>query len=190
MILAPTYVRQEVTTSWYAGTVLLDVAAAERIIAKATFTKLAELYRDPTRSSAFIDNVRPWMNFAQWWRGYSAEAAYAMHYGLHVDGMLDDRPGKPDFVRANRFVDVKATRTGSASYISIREDVLERDLAKWRFAGARVTDESHLVTLIGHVDGLELSRFGVHAAADGHDKRYIRVPFDAFTPIDPQGEHA
>lgn len=162
----------------YAGQLLELSPDVIHVVACATFRRLGQLYRDPNRQlDARIDRVDPRRHFDQWFTGYMGEAAYGVRYGLPITGMLDDKPGRPDYVHASAYIDVKTVVTGSTTTISVREDVLDRPrLELWRLVGAKHTIGSSTVTLLGWLPMGELYRYPRRPAAYGHDKAYIAVP--------------
>ena len=158
--------------------VQLNVVDAMPWVEAATSMRLHAQYGQPGRSDARLDRRSLIESCEQFVNGYKGEAAFAMHYGLPIEGMLNDNWTRPDFTFRNRWVDVKCTMTGRSDRISIRSDVLSRDLAKWWFIGAKSTVGSTHVTLLGYLTGLQLLDYPIDPPRDGHDKSYIRVPMD------------
>lgn len=175
MILPPTYTPPRGYP--HERGVELDVAAAMPWIEAATACRGYEEYADPRRRDNRMD-CRSFLDTCdQFVTGYKGEAAFAMHYGLPIDGLLVKAWGRPDFTFRGRNVDVK-TVPMDRRWVSVRADVLGKDLATWWIVGAKSTRGGTRVTLIGYLPGLQLRGYDVTKAEDGHDKAYLRIPMD------------
>jgi hypothetical protein len=186
-ILAPVYVDQGGTITGYAKGqwVLIDSSTAALWITQAA-CKL--LLREVSGRQNSLDSRLAWDNWEWFLRGKQAEAAYAMHMGLHIESILDDQRGSPDFTHDGHYLDVKCASPWSR-FVSVQLPRLDRmtntGLHRWRVIGAKSQNSEGLVTLLGWRPATYLAvDYEIHQPEDGHSYPYIRIPFEDFLPFE------
>jgi hypothetical protein len=164
----------------YQGTEL-DVADAMPWVEAAAARAIYKIYATPTYDwDARLDKRSLLDTAEQFVNGFKGEAAFAMHYGQSLDGMLEGDWGKPDFTVHGEEYDVKTAFTGRAPYLNIRAYIAQKKM--W-LVGAKSTVGATRVTLLGMIHSTDLAHYPVEVPAWGHDKEYIRVPFGDLHPL-------
>lgn len=191
-IIAPTYLDTGAThTAYHRGQwKLMDVTAAHQFITHGAALIMA---RDSRPGRVNADSRLLWDNWRWNLLGKIGEAAFAMHYGMHLEQLVTDTGGA-DFVRANRYIDVKTT-TGQ-TFVNVQLPRLDRmaetGLHKWVIVAAKAAGLDGIVTLVGQRPATHLTAdYDIRPPEPGHQYPYIAIPLDDFYPLDdPTGAPA
>ena len=186
-IIDPIYVDQGHTIREYGKGqwVLLDTTPAARWVTQAACTLLL---REVSGRSTSLDMRVAWDNWALFLRGKQAEAAYAMHMGLHIESIVDDQRGSPDFVHDGHYLDVKCAGLGKR-HVSVQLPRLNRmtatGLHHWRIVGAKSQNHEGLVTLLGWRPATYLlADYEIRPPERANSYPYIAIPFEDFLPFE------
>lgn len=184
-ILAPTRTLNQVGSilGWDTQWTTYDLAPAHVWITRAAAQRMPGFLGRP----GALDSRFAWDNWRWMLAGAMGEAAYCLHYGLHLESILENA-GLSDFQHHGRYVDVK-TSTGDTPWFTVKVNAIDRmadhvGLDKWVIVGAQANIPGARATLMGTRPATcLLDDYKVHSAEDGHQYDYIRIPFRDLTPL-------